>query len=120
MAKDINYEKRNNYRYTSYKSKVNNHAHYMNALSKPTQEMIRFNKFLTKLCHENGINDVFEYSREDRDELCQLNNTLIRKLTMAGVQYKELWRSKKKFKFDKDGNVVDAWTGKIIKRRAKE
>lgn len=120
MAKDINYEKRNNYRYTSYKSKVNNHAHHMNALSKPTQEMIRFNKFLVKLCHENGINDVFEYTREDRNELYQLNDTLSRKLTMAGVQYKELWRSQKKFRFDKDGNVVDAWTGKIIKRRAKE
>lgn len=120
MAKDFDYEKRTKYHYTSYKSCTTNHAHHMNALSKPTQEMIRFNKFLVKLCHENGIDDVFEYSREDRDELYQLNNTLSRKLTMAGVQYKELWRSQKKFKFDKDGNVVDAWTGKIVRRRAKE
>ena len=117
MAKAFDYEKRTKYSYTSYKSCAANHVHHMNALSKPTQEMIRFNRFLVKLCHENGIDEVFEYAREYRDELYQLNNTLSRKLTMAGVQYKELWRSQKKFKFDKDGNVVDAWTGKIVRRR---
>lgn len=115
--KDINYEKHTRYSYTSYKSCAASHAHHMNALSKPTQEMIRFNKFLVKLCKDNGIDNVREYAGEDRYRLSGLNKLLSRKLTMIGVEYKDLWHSKKKFKFDKDGNVVDAWTGKIVRKR---
>lgn len=114
--KYINYEKRTKYSYTSYKSCAANHAHHTNALSKPTQEMIRFNRFLVQLCKENGI-DAIEYSNEDREDLYKFNKELTFKLSKAGIEFKELWRSKKKFKFDKDGNVVDAWTGKIVRKR---
>lgn len=117
MSMDIDYNKKNGYRYTSAKFKTDNHMHMKDLSSKPTQEMIRFNKFLVQLCKDNGIDNVYEYSGEDRKELSELNKTLSRKLTMIGVTYKDLWHSKKKFKFDKDGNVVDAWTGKIVRKR---
>lgn len=116
-SKQIDYNKKNDYRYTTARSKFGNYHHTKNLSSKPTQEMIRFNKFLVKLCKDNGIDNVYEYAGEDRKELQSLNDTLSRKLTMIGVTYKDLWHSEKKFKFDKDGNVVDAWTGKIVRKR---
>lgn len=117
MNKDIDYNKKNDYRYTSAKSKFDNHMHTKYLSSKPTQEMIRFNNFLVQLCKDNGIDNVREYAGEDRYRLSGLNKLLSRKLTMIGVEYKDLWHSEKKFKFDKDGNVVDAWTGKIVRKR---
>lgn len=117
MSMDIDYDKKNGYRYTTAKSKSDNYLHTKDLHSKPTQEMIRLNKFLVQLCKDNGIDNVYEYAGEDRTQLYALNKTLGRKLTMAGVKYQDLWRSKKKFKFDKDGNVVDAWTGKIVRKR---
>ena len=117
MSKDIDYNKKNGYRYTTAKSKSDNYMHTKDLSSKPTREMIRFNKFLVQLCKDNGIDNVYEYAGEDRNQLSALNKTLSRKLTMIGVTYKDVWHSKKKFKFDKDGNVVDAWTGKIVRKR---
>ena len=55
MSKDIDYNKKNGYRYTSAKSKSDNYMHTKDLSSKPTREMIRFNKFLVKLCKENGM-----------------------------------------------------------------
>lgn len=117
MSMDIDYNKKNGYRYTTAKSKSDNHNLTKNLHSKPTQEMLRFNKFLVQLCKDNGIDNVYEYAGEDRTQLYELNKTLSCKLTMVGVKYQDLWHSKKKFKFDKDGNVVDAWTGKIVRKR---
>lgn len=114
--KRLDYNKNTNYRFTSPKTAAGNHNEVTNLHNIPTQEMIRFNKFLVQLCKENGI-DAIEYSNEDRTDLYKFNKELTFKLSKAGIEFKELWRSKKKFRFDKDGNVVDAWTGKIVRRR---
>ena len=117
MARPLDYNKHTSYRYTSHNTTASSRRYNACLVQSPTQEMIRYNKFLVELCKENGLGNMFEYSGEDRALLYKYNGILSRKLTDAGIDYTELWHSKKKFKFDKDGNIVDAWTGKIVTKR---
>lgn len=117
--KDINYDKKTNYRYTSHASRYANYAERKELRATPTQEMLRLNKFLVELCKENGIGRS-EYEcgwRDDRSGLFCMNYEMMDRLREIGVDSEKLWKEKPKFKFDKDGNVINAHTGKIVKRR---
>lgn len=118
--KDINYDKKTNYRRTSYASKCANNAERKKLSAIPTQEMLRLNKFLVGLCKENGIDGKeYEYKwAEDRTSLVAINYKMMDRLREIGIDSEKLWKEKPKFKFDKDGNVICAHTGKIVKRRA--
>lgn len=118
MARALNYDKNTNYRYTSASSQADfiitkSHYYY-----KPTTQLIKFNKYLVDLCNEHGIEAQYADPTLDRSIMISINHSLCNKLNAIGVRYSEKWNEQhNRYKFDKDGNVIDRTTGKIVKKR---
>lgn len=84
----------------------------------PTVGQKKYFVFLAKTCEANGLlpSKVIN-TRESYDTAI---NIMKRRLKEAGVEIPDTTKKKnRKYKFDKDGNVVEIATGKIKERRSK-
>ena len=81
-----------------------------------TMKQRKYHGFLAKLCDENGIppSKMGITSKECSTAI----NTMKQRLAEAGVEYEDKTTYKRrKYRFDKDGNVVEIKTGKIVRKR---
>lgn len=122
MAKKIDYNKEANYRYTSHEAKTDFHRTNSYYYFQPTTQLLKFNKYLVDLCNEHGIEAHYADPKiMDRTVVSKMNKKLCIKLDAIGVRYSEKWNQEhNRYKFDKDGNVIDRTTGKIVKKRTGE
>ena len=49
------------------------------------------------------------------DVSCAINY-MLKSLSAIGVRAADTWQDKKRFRFDKEGNIIDARTGKLHKK----
>lgn len=85
--------------------------------SKPSYEQVKYYQYLRNLCIQNSI-DVPKESieLESRTSLMKLIEAVTYKLTVSGVKWN--YKETNRYKFDKNGNVIDRITGEIVTRRS--
>lgn len=121
MSKKLDYEKRGLKRnFSAYSTNYER-----NCLSNvSTKNQHKYAQLLSELCKKHGVPSyIYEEDNptlRDRGTLSRYISTMRRNLIEAGVDLKTEIGSINRYKFDKNGNVYDTVTNKIVKKRREE
>lgn len=97
--------------YNHNKSGWEHQYHMNNSHSIPTQAQKKYHEYLFKLCSENGLTAI--PAERTRSEIASAIHNMQKYLKQAHIPIESPF----KYKFDKNGNVVEIATGKIVQRR---
>lgn len=115
MAQKIDYNKTTRWNIlTTEKSRDFNH--YRNLRNKPTSEQINYYNYLFELCEKHGVSAPKRSSTDYRSDVSCAINYMLRSLSAIGVRAADTWQDKKRYRFDREGNIIDARTGKLHKK----
>ena len=113
MSRAINYEKQP-YKHNADRNFVDKKIYREHSMT-PTKNQTQYAEHLQALCEKNDISNGLPLPGSSREAHSNWIRSTMWKLRKAGVRYEN--PKKPKFKFDKDGNVIDGSTGKIVRRR---
>lgn len=117
MAQKIDYNKTTRWNIlTTEKSRDFNH--YRNLRNKPTNEQLKYYNYLFELCEKHGINapKCSSDAMTNRSDVSCAINYMLKNLSAIGVRAADTWQDKKRYRFDREGNIIDTRTGKIHKK----
>lgn len=85
----------------------------------PSDMQVKYMQHLIQLCADNGIehnySGDYDSANYPKQYVEKVISQLINKLDAAGIDWSN--PHKRKYKFDKKGNVVEIATGKVVKKR---